>query len=405
MKDTHYLSLEEVSSLIRDQKLSPVTVVEECLSRIEALNPKVNAFITVLADEARAQALQAEKDIKAGAWRGPLHGVPVAVKDMYDTAGVKTTAAFQYFKDRVPQKDAVVVSKLKEAGAIIIGKTNLHTLAMGTTSNVSFFGAVHNPWDEAYIAGGSSGGSAAAIASGMCYATVDTDAVGSCRLPSACCGTVGYKCTWGLLGMSGILEGEQGPDETIIKLATMGITTRSVGDTALMADALGDLTFAEALKKETTKTRIGIVTNFGATDAIRSSFQQATAVLQKAGYHTAEVTAPFDEKPDMQHIDESRKTANAEIFKDVDVLILPTTAAEVPKAEAVGEDPQALSPQNTFFANYFGLPAISVPCGFDQNGLPIGFQIVGKQDDDTTVLQVAQAFQKASDWHEKHPKS
>lgn len=403
MKDIHYRSLEEVSNLIRDQKISPVDVVDQCLERIEKLNPQVNAFITILADQARAQAIQAEKDIKAGNWRGPLHGVPIAFKDMYDTAGIKTTAAFQYFKDRVPQKDAAVVSKLKEAGAIIIGKTNLHTLAMGTTSNISFFGAVHNPWNEAYIAGGSSGGSAAAVASGMCYATIDTDAVGSCRLPSACCGTVGFKCTWGLLDMSGILEGEQGADEIIIKLATVGVTTRSVTDTALVADALGDLSLASASQKENTHTRIGVVTNFGATEPIRDSFKQATATLQAIGYQMTDATAPFDEKPDMSRIDAARKTANTDIFKNVDVLVLPTTAAEVPLAKAIGDDPQALSPQNTFFANYFALPAISIPCGFDENGLPIGLHIVGKQGDDATVLQVAQAFQRATDWHSKHP--
>ena len=398
MKNVHYASLQEISDLIRDQKISPVDVVEACLARIEKLNPKINAFITVLADGAREQAVQAEKEIRARNWRG----IPIGLKDMYDTAGIKTTAAAEYFKDRVPKKDASAVGKLKDVGAIIIGKTNMHTLAMGTTSQVSFFGPVHNPWNEEYIAGGSSGGSAAAIASGMCYATIDTDAIGSTRLPAACCGVVGYKCTWGLIDNSGILDGEEA-DEMILKLATVGITTRDVADTVLVTDLLASSSYADALQKESVSQRIGVVTNFGANKPIRGSFDEAVAVFKKLGYDMIETTAPFNENPDMQHIDESRKTANDDIFRDVDVLILPTTASEVLTAKAIGDNPQALSPQNTFFANYYALPAISVPCGFDKNGLPVGLQIVGKQDDDSTVLQVAQAYQHATKWHENHP--
>jgi aspartyl-tRNA(Asn)/glutamyl-tRNA(Gln) amidotransferase subunit A len=401
MKNLYYLSLEELSNQLRDQKVSPVEVVDACLARIEELNPKVNAMITVLADEARAEALEAEKEIKAGKYRGPLHGVPVALKDMYDTAGIRTTAAFKYFEKRVPSEDAVAVTKLKEAGAIIVGKTNMHTLAMGTTSNVSHFGAVHNPWNEAYIPGGSSGGSAAAVASGMCYATIDTDAVGSCRLPAACCGVVGYKCTWGLLDNTGILAGEQ-TDPVILQLATVGITTRDVVGTAMVVDALAGVNFTKALEK-TKPARVAVVTNFGATDAIRGAFDDAVGTLKKLDYKVSETTAPFSENPDMQGMEAGRKTANQDIFKDCDVLVLPTTAAEVPTAKEVGDEAQALSPQNTFFVNYYGLPAISVPCGFDENGLPIGLQIVGKLDDDATVLQVAKAFQAATG-DMKHPK-
>src|ERR1700730_12237745 len=196
------------------QKVSPVEVVNSCLKRIEQLNPKLNAFITVLADQAREQARVAEAEIKAAKWRGPLHGIPVGIKDFYDTAGIKTTAAFERFKDRVPRKDAVSVLKLREAGAVIIGKMNMHLLGMGTTGLDSSFGPVGNPWNAEYIPGGSSAGSAAAVASGMCYATLDTDAIGSCRLPAACCGVVGFKGTYGLISPQGILEGEKA-DEMI----------------------------------------------------------------------------------------------------------------------------------------------------------------------------------------------
>jgi len=403
MNKKHYLqTISDISVLIKEQQVSPVDLVNECLERIETLNPTLNAFITVMGEQARADAKIAEEEIKAGKWRGPLHGIPVAFKDMYDTNGVKTTAAFEHFQNRVPKKDAAAVAKMKQAGAIIIGKTNMHTLAMGTTSQVSFYGPVHNPWNNAYISGGSSGGSAVAVAAGMCFATIDTDAVGSCRLPSSCCGVVGYKCTWGLIDNSGILDGEQA-DDVILKLATAGITTRDVADTSLIVDVLTNASRVATVQDARPTQRIGVVSNFGATDAVRSCFEQAVDVFEKIGFEMTTVKAPFDENPDMTRIDERRKTASDDVFGNVDVLILPTTATEVLAAANVGENPQALSPQNTFFANYYGLPAISVPCGFDENGLPIGFQIVGKQNDDAIVLVVAQAYQSATDWHEKHP--
>lgn len=399
----HYQTITELSNLIKEQKLSPVELVTECLARIEKLNPELNAFITVTSDQALADAKQAEEEIKAGTWRGPLHGIPVALKDMYDTAGIKTTAAFKYFKDRTPKEDAAVVTKLKEAGAVIVGKTNMHELAMGTTSTVSAFGPVHNPWDQDYIAGGSSGGSAVAVASGMCFATIDTDAIGSTRLPAAACGVVGYKCTWGLIDNTGVLAGERA-DEVILKLATVGIITRGVADTALVADILAarDKKFVDALQKKT-EQRIGVVTNYEASSDIRTACNDAIDALKKLGFQTGEIEAPFDPNPNMAKIDDSRKTADKDIFKDVDVLVLPTTASDVPKIKDVGANPQAFSPQNTFFANYFGLPAISVPCGNDANGLPIGLQIVGKTGEDCSVMQIALAYQNATDWHKQHP--
>ena len=229
-----FFNKQPLSKLIQAQKISPVEVVHACLKQIKELDPKLNAFITVLADQALEQAKDAEAEIKAGNWRGSLHGIPVGIKDFYDTAGIKTTAAFEHFKDRVPTKDAVGVAKLKEAGAIIIGKMNMHQLGMGTTGLDSYFGPVHNPWNAKYIPGGSSAGSAVAVASGMCYATFDTDAIGSCRLPAACCGIVGFKGTYGLISAQGILEGEEPPDEMIIWLNHPGITTRSVEDTTLV---------------------------------------------------------------------------------------------------------------------------------------------------------------------------
>ncbi len=394
-----YYTISKLSKLVKEQKVTSTELVAACLEQITKCQPSLNAFITVLHDEALAAAKRADEEIAAGKWRGPLHGIPVGIKDFYDTADVKTTAAFEHFAERIPSKDAVAVAKLKAAGAIIIGKTNMHKLGMGTTALDSAFGPVHNPWGLDYIAGGSSGGSAAAVAAGLCYATIDTDAVGSCRLPAACCGVVGYKCTWGLLDNTGILA-DQPADPAILKLATVGITTRSIEDTLLVSAALGRKGTEPVPPKS--KQRIGIVTNFSADEATRTAFMVAAEVFQKLGYETSEVEAPISANPDMQHIEDQRQAA-AETFKNADVMILPTLTTTVPKAADLPPDPQALSPQNTFFVNYLGLPAISVPCGFSKSGLPFGLQIVGKPNEDAMVCAVGLAYQQATDWSAKHP--
>jgi len=409
-RNIHYLGIKEAGDLIQQRKLTPVEIVDAALKRIEELNPKLNAFITVLSDQARGQAKAAEAEIKAGKWRGPLHGIPVGIKDFYDTAGVKTTAAFQYFKDRLPAKDALGVSKLKEAGAIIIGKTNMHQLGMGTTGLDSFYGPILNPWDPAYIAGGSSGGSAAAVASGMCYATLDTDAIGSCRLPAACCGVTGFKGTYGLINPKGILEGEESPDEAILWLSHPAITTRSVEDTALLLDVLAEQNdptkgagFTDKLVKER-KIRIGVANNFRSDGEVASAFEKAVAAIGSLGYSMNSVAAPFgDPAGGIANIEADRKSIASQAFKDIDILILPTTAATVPTIKDTGGNPQALSPENTAFANYYGLPAISIPCGFDSHGLPLGLQIVGKPWDEDTVLRLAYQFQLATDPDDRHP--
>jgi aspartyl-tRNA(Asn)/glutamyl-tRNA(Gln) amidotransferase subunit A len=408
-KNLEYATLQAVAKLIQAQKISPVELVEASLKRIEDLQPKLNAFITILADEAREQAQAAEAEIKAGKWRGPLHGIPVGIKDFYDTAGIKTTAGFEHFKDRVPAKDAVGVRKLKEAGAIIIGKTNMHQLGMGTTGLESTFGAVRNPWNLDSIPGGSSSGSAAAIASGMCYATLDTDAIGSCRLPAACCGVVGFKGTYGLLSTKGILEGEEA-DEMILWLSHAAITTRSVQDTALVLDVLAErnehtktVDFLRALTRET-ELRLGIVNNFKADPEVRRAFEKAVETIRKFGYPMKSVAAPFgDPSAGIENIEADRTAIADQAFKDIDILLLPTTTTTVPTVRAVESNPQGLSPENTAFANYYGLPAISLPCGIDANDLPLSLQMVGKPWDESAVLQLAYQYQVATEDLKKYP--
>src|SRR5208337_4970911 len=168
---------------LREKRTSPIDALTARLQRIERLQPRLNAFITITAESAVEDAKVAEDEIAQGRWKGFLHGIPIGVKDFFDTMGIPTTAAFEHFRRRIPAKDAAPVGKLRDAGAIIIGKTNMHTLGMGTTGLESCFGPVRNPWNPDFIAGGSSSGSAAAVASGMCFATLDTDAAGSCRLP------------------------------------------------------------------------------------------------------------------------------------------------------------------------------------------------------------------------------
>lgn len=406
----YYSSICELSKLIRTQKASPLEIVNDCLTRIEKLNPKFNAFITVLKDQARKQAEVAEVEIKAGNWCGPLHGIPVGIKDFYDTASIKTTAAFEHFKDRIPAKDAVGVTKLKEAGAIMIGKMNMHKLGMGTTGLDSYFGPIHNPWNSEYIPGGSSGGSAAAVAGGMCYATFDTDAIGSCRLPAACCGVVGFKGTYGLINPKGILEGEQAPDEVILWLNHPGITTRSVEDIALMLDILAErneqitkVDFVSELARNR-KMRIGVADNFSADKEVSEVFGKAVETIRNLGLPVSNTAAPFgDPSGGISNIEADRKAIAGQAFKDIDILLLPTTTTTVPTNKKAGTNPQALSPGNTAFANYYGLPAITVPCGFDKNGLPLGLQIVGKPWNDAAVLRLAYQYQISTDYGKKHP--
>ena len=396
-------SLAEVSESIRQRRVSPVDVVTTCLDRIERLQPRLNAFITVVADAALHAAKTAEREIEQGRWKGPLHGIPIGIKDFYDTAGLKTTAAFERFRGRIPKKDAVSVEKLKRAGAIVIGKTNMHTLGMGTTGLESCFGPVTNPWNAGYIPGGSSSGSAAAVASGLCYATLDTDAIGSCRLPAACCGVVGYKGSYGAIDMQGILEGEQPPDDTIRWLAHAGLTTRSIRDTALVLDALAEHnedrrtpTLRGAFATQT-ELRIGLADNVKVHQEVSNAFDTAVATLRSLGHAVSDASAPLtDFSKGIANVEADRKAIGHLAFKDIDVLVLPTTPTATPTVEAAANNSLALSFQLTMFANYYGLPAVSVPCGFDSHGLPVGLQIVAGPWDDGAVLQLAWQYERAA---------
>src|SRR5215470_6947927 len=437
------MGILETSDLIRGRTLSPVQLTERCLARIEQLNPQLNAFITVTADTALAEARRAEKEIESGHWRGPLHGIPIALKDIIDTAGVRTTAASVLFKDRVPNEDAEVVRRLKEAGVIFLGKQNLHEFAYGGSSVISYFGEVRNPWNPACITGGSSGGSAAAVASEMCYAAVGTDTAGSIREPASQCGVVGLKPTYGCVSVRGVIPLASSFDH-------VGPITSSVADAAVVLQVVAghdpqDPTSAnasipnylDALSAPVEHLRIGVPRYFfeDLDPEVSSSVEQALAILGKMTREVREVSIDVDADRSLQSAEsyayhaawvsrtpelyqpetlrriragervskddipalklklaKSRQAIDA-IFRDVDLLVMPTVPVLAPAIDELKEHPEMLRPRelvllrNTRPFNVWGLPAISVPCGFTELGLPIGLQIAGPHWQEARVLQ------------------
>src|SRR5437867_1528885 len=288
--DLPFLSIFELSGLMRTRKISPVEVTSVMLERIEKLNPILNAYVTVTADLAMKSAQEAERAIQRGKWRGPLHGVPVALKDLFDTAGIKTTAGSALFKDRVPDRDAEVVTRLKAAGIVLLGKLNMHEFAYGGSSTVSLFGAVHNPWESGRVAGGSSGGSAAAVAAGLCFGALGSDTGGSIRQPAAYCGLVGLKPTYGLVSTRGVIPLSWSLDH-------VGPMTRTVADTAHLLQAIAgydpqEITsvrmdvpnYAAALRGRPASIRVGVARDFffeKLDPEVESAVNRALAVLEK----------------------------------------------------------------------------------------------------------------------------
>jgi aspartyl-tRNA(Asn)/glutamyl-tRNA(Gln) amidotransferase subunit A len=454
----HFSTISELAPRIRRREISPVEIVQQCLRRIEKLNPELNAFITVLGDSALAEARAAEAEISQGKWRGPLHGIPIALKDLIDTAGIRTTAASAFHKDHVPGEDAEVVRRLKQAGAVILGKNNLHEFAYGGSSLVSYFGDVHNPWDAARVAGGSSSGSAAAVAAGMACAAIGTDTAGSIREPAALCGCVGLKPTYGRVSSRGVI-----PLST--SLDHVGPIARSVADAAIVLQAtagydVADITttdipvadYGSAVTEDAKALRVGVprpVFYEGLDPEVASAMEHAlrgietmvTSVkevqfevladrtLQLAeswAYHAENVVKHGDsyhpetvrriragEKISVAEyiqqrraLDEARRGIRR-AFLDVDVLVTPTTPIPAPAIADLKASPENLRPaelrllRNTRPFNVWGLPAISVPCGFTQGGLPIGLQIAGPHWREDLVLRLARAYEQATAWHRR----
>ncbi|HET7114038.1 MAG TPA: amidase [Pyrinomonadaceae bacterium] len=450
------LTIAEASDLLRRKEVSPVDLTRACLTRIEQLNPALNAFITVLHDSALAQAREAEAEIRAGGWRGPLHGIPIGLKDLIDTAGVKTTCGSALFAERVPTEDAEVVRRLKRAGAVLIGKQNMQEFAWGGTSASSYYGPVRNPWDIERIAGGSSGGSAAAVSAGLCFGAIGTDTGGSVREPAAFCGIVGLKPTYGRVSARGVFPLSPSLDH-------VGPLGRTVNDVALLFEAIAgydklDPTsvdwplewFTDALGRQT-KPRVGIVRRPFCDDLdpeIDNAFAEALKVIGNLSSDVLEVDLPpapaavqgpevyalhakhFAATPEKygrwmqerlkqaatietvayvearQELDRLRRFIG-DVFERIDFLITPTTPVPpitIKEALNMTPDPAGeLWLRNTRPFNAYGVPTISVPCGFTRAGLPIGLQIAGPSFAEVSLLSFAHTYEQATAWHQQSP--
>ena len=460
------LTIAKMAPLIRKKKISPVEFTETFLERIQQLQPKLNAFITVTADLARKKAQQAERDLLKGKYRGPLHGIPISLKDLFYTAGIRTTGGSKILRSVVPRENAAVVDRLHAAGAILLGKTNLHEFAYGVTNNNPHYGPVHNPWDLKRVPGGSSGGSAAAVSAALGIASLGTDTGGSIRIPSAACGVVGLKPTRGLVSLQGVIP-------LAFSLDHVGPICRSVEDTALMMEAIaapggpnagnwpqvGRL-FTRSLRGGVKKTRIGIPKQYffdRLQKEVREFVLTACATLSQLGaelrevefkgmeeaallvgiitvgealsYHWkwlrsrakdygADVRERMEANRNQRTIEylqaqEKRRTytdAFVKVFESVDVVAAPTLPVLPPligqKEISWGrtrEDVRAALLRMTRPGNLTGLPAVSLPCGFTADNLPVGLQLFGRHYDEATLLRVAYAYEQATPWHKMFP--
>jgi aspartyl-tRNA(Asn)/glutamyl-tRNA(Gln) amidotransferase subunit A len=457
-EDLTTLTLSEAAARVRAGTVKPSQLVENCLARIEIYNPKLNAFIAVLREQSMNEARSLEAELKAGKYRGPLHGIPIALKDNIDTAGVRTTAGSAVFDDRIPKEDAEVVRRLRAAGAIFIGKTNLHEFAMGGTSATSYFGPVRNPWALDRNSGGSSGGSAAAVATDLCYAALGTDTGGSIRTPSSYCGVVGLKPTYGLVPIRGIVP-------LIFSLDHCGPIVRSVEDAAVMLNALAgydrlDIAsvdhpkedYEAQMKQPVSGFRLGIprAPFFDLLDNdIAKAVNEAIGVLCKLTSGAKDVTLPstsdialnaevfayheeYFTKSANRYMVPTRRSLQAgsnakaaeyirsrwklellrrtvdDSFRDFDLVVLPTrryTPRTIDAAIKREENDKPRNPEleNTQAFDAYGIPAISVPCGFTSHGLPVGLMIAGPRFSEGKILALSRAYQNATDWHKRQP--
>ena len=453
MSDPIYMTLEEAASAIRDRRLSPVALTEASLARIAALEPRLNAFITVTADLAREQARAAEREIEGGRYRGPLHGIPVAVKDLFATKGIRTTAGSRILADWIPDDDATVVRKLRDAGAVLLGKLGLHEFAYGISSVNPHFGDVHNPWDITRIPGGSSGGSAVAVVAGEAYATLGSDTGGSIRIPASLCGCVGLKPTYGRASLAGAVPLSWSLDHP-------GPLARNVRDVALTMAAIAgrdprDPVSAnrpvadplDGIEDGARNLRVGVPSDHvwdECDPAIASVVRAAIEALARAGAEMREVrwtrAAEYAKASSavlgvearayhegafpgraaeygplvrgrlasqgdvdaetyaasMRLLLEARAGGADRDLEGVDVLAMPTVPS---RAWTIAEAKEIPRPSEwtriTRIFDLTGQPAISVPCGFDPDGLPIGLQFAARMWDEAAALRAARAYELA----------
>jgi aspartyl-tRNA(Asn)/glutamyl-tRNA(Gln) amidotransferase subunit A len=462
-----FASIGEVARLYRGGKLSPVELTEFMLERIARLNPELNAFITVTADHARARAKKAESELsvtrrrKTAPDRGALHGIPISLKDNIYTAGIRTTAGSAVLRDFIPTTDAPVVTRLQQAGAILLGKTNMHEFAYGVTTNNPHYGAAHNPWDLNKISGGSSGGSAVALAAGLSFGSIGTDTGGSIRIPAALCGVVGLKPTRDVIDASGVIPLSQ-------TLDCVGPMARTVEDTAILFGAIsghasGSRSAGKAPSRNLTKLRLGLPREFFfdvISPEVEKLFQSALRPLRRLGAKILDVSIPSlletesagnligwaeathyhqqsgwfpsraaeyseDVRSRLEAGTKVSATAYLEALEQrqkfidqlravmeaakLDALVVPTVPIAAP---GIGEEnirigakehpTRALLLRLNRPANLAGVPAISVPCGFTPAGLPVGLQFIGGANGENVLLSMAGAYERLNAAN-KHP--
>jgi aspartyl-tRNA(Asn)/glutamyl-tRNA(Gln) amidotransferase subunit A len=453
------LTIADAAVLIQRRELSPVELAQAHLERIEALEPRLNSFITVTADLALAQAAAAEEEIGRGLYRGPLHGIALALKDLYDTRGVRTTAGSSFLADNVPAEDAEAVRRLGMAGATLLGKLNLHEWALGFTTENPHYGACRNPWDTERSPGGSSGGSGAALAGGLCMGSLGSDTGGSIRVPASLCGVVGLKPTFGRVSARGVVPLSWNLDHC-------GPLARTVRDTALLLQAVAgydaeDPSSADApvpdylarLDGGVSGLRVALATGPFVDEAdpeVVAAVRVAAQILEGLGARVEEIELPdaleagqmsglmvtsdaaafhrerLREAPGrfgadvLARLTAGRDATSTEyvlarrtqavwrrrldlLLARCDLLLLPSTATTAPR---LGGDAVAAAARLRRFTAPFNLallPALSLPCGLSGEGLPIGLQIVGPAWGEALVLRAGYAFEQATGWGALRP--
>jgi aspartyl-tRNA(Asn)/glutamyl-tRNA(Gln) amidotransferase subunit A len=459
------LSLAKASKLLAAGDISALELTEAYLARIEAVDPRINAYITVTGERALDDARRADEEMQAGARRGALHGIPIGLKDLYETGGILTTGGGKFHAGHVPAGDCTAARKLREAGTVLLGKLNTHEYAYGVTTNNPHYGPTHNPWNLDHIPGGSSGGSGAAIAAGLATATLGTDTGGSIRMPASVCGVVGLKPTYGRVSKAGVI-----PLSYLLDHA--GPITRTVEDAAIVLGAIAgydpqDATtvrvpvgdYLAGLRDGVSGLRIGIPRDWffdHLQDGVATAVEAAVGTLSSLGAELVDVDIPGvaegtgailgivlaeaqeihsralaerpqdfgadvgailgSEAPDTEGIMAALRARDAltvamrETLESVDLLLTPATpivaapiGQEMVTYGGVEEPILAAMIRCTGPFNATGLPAISLPCGFDAGGLPVGLQLAGRPFDEALVLRAAHAYEQATDWHQRTP--
>jgi aspartyl-tRNA(Asn)/glutamyl-tRNA(Gln) amidotransferase subunit A len=458
--DVTALGIAESGALLRNGDLSVTELTQAYLDRIERYEGTINAYVTVTAEQALEQAQELTDAIMRNRWRGPLHGIPIGLKDNIDTAGIATTAANKMLENRIPSEDAMVWGLLRAQGAVLLGKLNMHEFAYGGTSSISHVGPVRNPWNTERIPGGSSGGSAAAVAAQLCCVALGTDTLASIRLPASYCGVAGLKATHGLCSINGIIPVSESLDH-------VGPLGRSVGDCALVLGAMAyynpfdsvsieapRVDYAEALTGTVHNLRIGVPAapyydrlqpdvEAAMAEALRV-LEQLTSnlherpLLPEAGdfvpllaesyawhepylkdpanhqyYHptTLERILAAGQTPvevyvrALQQMQRVRRMV-ASRFNEVDVFVTPTAPGlpePISGAQLAEANSAEASTRNTAPFNLYGIPTISLPCGFSASGLPIGLQLSSARLNEAALFALGAAWQQATDWHLRRP--